>query len=233
MEESETVQSVRTETLPLFSMDIATRMARALGAHSEEDAKRLHEILNDFSSFVGAFAYTIAYYLPKPGPRPVNQRADLKKSANAGKKFLGLVEALHWQTRELISAGYAREKAVFTASSDKTISQAYNQIANDIESTKRLLENIQYAVEQIDTSSKDKLGNLEKLARHIVEAYEIFTGEPIRGERSDKKNVPAGKFMRLGLNYITTNQYTHSQINTAIRRAAEWSRKRPETPEAG
>jgi t-SNARE complex subunit (syntaxin) len=233
MEESETVQPVRTETLPLFSMDIATRMARVLGAHSEEDAKRLHEILNDFSSFVGTFAYTIAFHLQKPGPRPVQQRANLKKSANAGKKFLDLVEALHWQTRELISAGYAREKAVFTASSDKTVSQAYNQNANDIESTKRLLENIQYAVEQIDTSSKDKLGNLERLARHIVEAFEAFMSEPIWGERSNKTNVPAGKFMKSGLNYITSNQYPDSQINTAIRRAAEWSRKRRETPEPG
>jgi hypothetical protein len=209
----------------LFSMEVCARMAQALDRNAIDDIKKLYGILNDASSCSGSIVH-IAAYVDKHGTSAGNQRSALRQLAKAAKSYLDLLDALDWQSNELIAAGYAKDENVYTATADSISSLYYSKRESDLESTRRLAAAITYAEANIDTSSKVKLGLPTRYAKHLVNSYEEFTGCVVSGERSDNKQKEKVKrFLELGLNYITQGELFPSERRSALRRAAEARRK--------
>jgi len=201
----------------LFPMEICREMASALDVNAPGEITSLHEILND----AGGFAH-LATYVKKEGVPSGSQRTSLKNLSELLEKTVKYVDELDWQSNECIAAGYAEENPVFTANPDRISSPFYSQREMDVEVLRRYAKAVAFAEAHLNTSSKSRLGIEIRQAKYIIEACEEFTGQPIRGERSNKKgrNQVSG-FLQLGVNHITGGKLTVAQIGYVIRQAAE------------
>jgi hypothetical protein len=201
----------------LFPLEICRQMASALDVNVPDESTRLHEILND----AGSFAH-LATYVKKEGVPIGSQRASLKNLSELLEKTIKAIDELDWQSNECIAAGYAKEKPVFTAYPDWISSPFYSQRARDVEALRRCAKAVAFAEAHLNTSSKSRLGIEIREAKYIIEACEEFTGQPIRGERSNKKGRNrVSSFLQLGVNHITGGKLTAAQIGYVIRQAAE------------
>jgi hypothetical protein len=204
----------------LFPMKICGQMARASCKDDLDEIIRLHQILN----YPGSFSQ-VAAYLKKEGIPEARQRAALKHLLKSLTETIKLIDELDWQSNECTAAGYAKEKPVFTASSDRVSSEFYSQRNRDVEAIRRYREAIAFAEAHINTSSKSRVGIEIRQVKYIIEAYEEFTGQLISGERSNKKGNSAREFLELGINHITGGNLTVEQIGYVIREASEMLRK--------
>jgi hypothetical protein len=201
----------------LFSMEICHQMASELDIDDPDEITRLHRILND----AGSFSH-LATYVKTEGVPSGSQRASLKNFSKLLERTIEANDELDWQSNECIAAGYAKEEPVFTASADRISSPFYSQRERDVEALRRIASAVEFAEAHLNTSSKARLGIEILQAKYVIEAFEQFTGQPIRGERSNKKgrNRVSG-FLQLGVNHITGGRLTVAQIGYVIRQAAE------------
>jgi hypothetical protein len=215
------VRPYRPTETELFPKAICGQMAQALGIDAPVEITKLYDLLNDPGSFA-----QIAAYVEKFGIRPAGQRAALKGAQKALAKALERVEQLDWQSNEDIAAAYAQENAVFTAHVNMVSSPYYTQRNRDLASARRLERAIAFAGDNLYTASKSKLGINIRHAKYLIAAYEEFTGEILRGERSDKGDGNgARRFLEIGVNHITEGRLSVAQIKYVIRAAAEMSRR--------
>jgi hypothetical protein len=204
----------------LFPIEVCGQMARALGINDPDEITRLHQILN----YPGSFAHH-ATYGKKEGIPAANQRAALKNLAKLLRQTIKFIDELDWQSNEAIAAGYAKERPVFSARADRISSEFYSQRDRDGAGMRRYLEAVAFSEAHINTSSKSKLGIEIRQTKYVVEAYEEFTGQPISGERSNKRGNPVREFLELGVNHITGGDLTVGQIGYVIRQASDMLRQ--------
>ena len=153
-------------------------------------------------------------------------RSCIGRLAKSWKKSLELSDQIDWQSRELVAAGYAQDKNVFTASTDRISIPFYIQRDSDLEGARRYATAAGYAEAHLDTSSKSRLGIAIRYAKYIINVYEEFTGNIVSRERSIKgKTSKVREFLELGVNYFTGGKLTVAQIGYVIRCAAEERRK--------
>lgn len=204
----------------LFPMATCGQMARALGINDPNKITRLHQILND----AGSFAH-LASYVKKEGVPSGSWRAALKNLAKSLRQIIEFVDQLDWQSNESVAAGYAKEGPIFTASAYRISSEFYSQRDRDVAGMRRYAEAVAFAEAHLNTSSKSTLGIEIRQTKYIIEAYEEFTGQPIRGERSNKRGNPVREFLELGVNHITQGSLTVGQIGYVIRQGSEMLRR--------
>jgi hypothetical protein len=196
-------------------------MVRALDIDDKNETARLHEILN----YAGSIGH-IAAFIKKEGVSIGSQRAALKNLTRSLRQTIQFIAELHWQSNELVAAGYAKEEPVFTASADRISSPLYSQRDRDLAAIRRYTMAVEFAEAQIDTSSKARLGVEIRQAKYVIEAYEEFTGKPISGERSNiRGRSQAREFLELGVNHVTEGKLIGSQVQYVIRQAAEMVRQ--------
>ena len=206
----------RPSETELFPMGICEQMAGALGITNSHEITRLHGILND----AGSFAH-LAAYVKKEGVPAANQRAALKGLKKLLEQSIKSIEELDWQSSEDIAAGYAKDAPVFTASADRISSKAYSQRDKDVAGIRRLVTAAAFAESHIDTSGKSVLGIEIRQAKYLMEAYEEFSGQRVRGARSRKSGNPARQFLELGLNHVVEGALAIGKIDYVLRKAAE------------
>jgi hypothetical protein len=196
-------------------------MAEALDIADPDKIARLHQILSD----IGSFAH-LAAYVKKEGVPSGNQRAALQNLEKLLRQIIKAIDELDWQSNEDIAAGYAKDEPVFTASADRISSPFYSQRNNDVAALRRYAMAVEFAEAHIDTSNKARFGIEIRQTKYLIEAYEEFTGQLMRGERSNKKGrTQVGEFLKLGVNHITESRLTLPQLGYVIRQAAEMVRQ--------
>jgi hypothetical protein len=84
---------------------------------------------------------------------------------------------------------------------------------------------VEFSEAHLNTSNKSVLGIEIRKAKYIIDSYEEFTGQRVRGERSIKSGNLVRQFLEFGLNHLTEGALDSGQIDYVLRKATEMVRQ--------